>query len=429
MKYQLNLFGRKSLSNILAPITFVACLGLSASTLAAGGSDGNGSGTASGGGGVTVDISQHPALRDLVDKTVCNWIRASDFQKKYVPESQKTIEQIKAAHWYLGDAYEREVNRLKVCLTEGPLKDVNVTDPDSVTIYPPPGEKIVQKQIAIRLNEMIFVDMSLFKDMNKSMHKEFLFIHEVTHSFLPLDAPRRNDSLRSFIFMLSQGFDAKSLALNIEANHINMPSTTIDLDQQKQNILKLFSADIRYLARVNLAYQLKFLETKLWSADRFNLDLTIAEYENFVESVERAIGMGDTVKLKELYFSRHINLNERFNGGNALEKAAEHYGSQLTCTGCGLGAWSSILFLIRDEHLTPSLQSLQRFSNNWNTNWNGLALFNTVYWKAARERVETYGRYLVDNIPNQQLQVYANDPVVKSCSFLRNTISDKLSKK
>jgi hypothetical protein len=386
-------------------------------------------GTNSGGGGVTIDLNQHPHLRDFVDPSACRYIWARDFQKKFVPRSQNVINQIKASHWYLGDAYEREIDRLKVCMTEGALKEVDVTDRDSVAIFK--TGKLNQRQLAVRINEKIYIDMSIFRQMEVPAEKDFAFLHEVTHSFLPLSIPQRNDSLRSFILMLSQDQSAGSLALNIEANHIDMPTTTRDLDQNKNLVLaavaKNASIEDKMLAALSVP------TSALWAPDREKIvnDAKTARFEfsniearffclsecgaNDITSTEvEIIQVYQKNDWKTSTVFTYIDDHNRIVRSSGLSAAIEYRSLE------------AVKLFVQQLGAPVGPLEMQVLAETMNSSdYKG----TFAYISHSRMKIQQMATVVLGSVPAAQLRVLVQDPAVKASPDLTKMISEKLNGK
>jgi hypothetical protein len=154
-------------------------------------------GTGVRGGGVTVDVNGRPTLKDLVDNTDCIWIKASDLAKT-LPHFPVIEANIEKESWYLELNIEQELANLNVCQTPANLITVSSQDQDGVTIDTTAQTGGKTAQVGVRLNEEIFLDTTLFKQMSP-IDQAYLLLHETLHSFIPLDASQRNERLRSFV--------------------------------------------------------------------------------------------------------------------------------------------------------------------------------------------------------------------------------------
>ena len=181
------------------------CIGILFTSLAFAG------GTDVGSGGESIDYRGRPALRDLVDNTVCLWKPADEFVGA-LPHFKVILNSVAKANWYLASLYERELPKLHICLTRGSLKPIPTEDQDGLTIV----EDEAKHQAAIRLNDMIYVDTKIFNGMD-DYNQAYLAFHEITHSFIPLDTPRRNMKVRSFVAV---SFPRKSEQVGLKSRRV-----------------------------------------------------------------------------------------------------------------------------------------------------------------------------------------------------------------
>lgn len=211
---------------------------------------------AEGHGGEVVDIDKRPRLRDLVDKTTCAWVSATDFQAT-LPRFTEVLESIDRVHWYLAHTIREEMRSLSVCMTQSALKQIPEDDQEGLTIY-----EVDTKQLAIRLNDMIFIDGTIFKKLPAD-DRAYLLLHEIAHSFIPRDAKRRPSKVRNFVYAVSQNeksaMTKEQFALQIERNDIQIVSSVVGaletyrdqivmaLDQGKSESQRL--AVVAYAAR------------------------------------------------------------------------------------------------------------------------------------------------------------------------------------
>jgi len=154
-----------------------------------------GTGTSVGGGGQTVDVGGKPTLRDLVEKTVCAEHVSGDDLASELPHFAKIMTAIESVQYYFASSIKNELPNLTVCFTKGNLKQIQTEDQDGLTIY---TENDSTKQVAIRLDNMVYIDQKIFRAMDKQS-QAYLLLHEVSHSFIPMDVTRRNSKLRNLI--------------------------------------------------------------------------------------------------------------------------------------------------------------------------------------------------------------------------------------
>lgn len=263
-----------------------------------------------GGGGQGVAAEKQTlALRDLVDPSTCSWRTALEFQEEFVPDILTFIQQLTKVHWYLANAFEREIGQIRFCATRAPLKEISAEDRDSLAIYEVEGV-----QVAARLGNDVFVDMTKFEHMTIPGHQSALFIHEISHSFLPMDVPRRNDSLRSFVKMLSGKLSKTSLAINIESNNVNMPPTTDELDSMRETILFVVNEKEPLMDRMQEAISLQFVGALLWKRDQELLSTGLLRRQNALFSkIILAIRSENVLEMTKLYEKNHVHINQKLH--------------------------------------------------------------------------------------------------------------------
>lgn len=387
------------------------------------------------GGGVTINVNNRPALRDLVDQTTCQWISAREFQETYVPGTGRIIESIKNVHWYLGDAYEREIQDMLICLTSGPLKKIPDQDLDAVTVYPHET-----RQAAIRAGRLVFLDMSIFANMMNQMHREFLFVHEVTHSFIPFDrysVEKRNESLRSFVKMLSEGFNADRLSVNIMANQLSVPATTAALDSYKQEILEVFNTSTPLSRRAHLAADLgKFIEPNLWITDRRRLKQIEQAYVELSDQIWGAISREDFRLIEYLYKQNNIEPSAQLYVAFRDQCYYHPTGLQIALFKCGsqppdLRFQPKVIeFFIKKLNHRVSLDEIRFFiARTLRVTPESYAWI--YFWQKNPQytEVENAARLMVSTIPEAELREFLKDSNVQSSNLFTNLILERLKGK
>lgn len=384
------------------------------------------------GGGVTVNINNRPALRDLVDSTTCQWISSSEFVQTYTPGVHDVVKKVRNVHWYLADIFNREIENSIVCLTAGPLKKIPDQDLDAVTVY-----DVKTKQAAIRAGQLIFVDMTVFTQMLNQTHRDFLFVHELSQSLIPFDTQnvrRRYDSLRSFVLMLSGEFDSEQLALNIEANQVNVPPMSKTLAPYQKSIQAAFNSRVPLSTRAKLSVELgqSFAE-QLWNGDRRKLNETVGQYVEVSDQVRNAI-MREDFKLLEYLISEHnINIKDKLFVAHAnkcyyyptlLQIALYTCGSQPPALRFQPNAVSFVLKSLRHAptkeevrfFITRTLQVTPKYYF-WFPLWEKNPQFDPTY-ASARE--------LVESILPHQLHEFSEDPIIRKSDVIMDLIRARI---
>jgi hypothetical protein len=252
------------------------------------------------GGGQSVRDGGRKIFRDLIDETSCRWVSGSEFIKAYLTDYPAFLARVRDAHWYFADVLEREGNSMQVCIADARLRIVPAADRDSVTIYTREGDTT---QAAIRFldNPSFFVDWGEFKEYDRASRLA-LFLHEVGHSFLPLGATRRNESLRAMTLALSGSFDAKSLEAAIKGAGLTVPYSSYHLELYKEKLLVALHSEQPLRARLLAAQQLYPVVWGIWEADsaRIRVDLE-RELSRFLEQLNMAFKSGHVEAVLELY--------------------------------------------------------------------------------------------------------------------------------
>lgn len=249
---------------------------------------------AEGHGGEVIDIDKRPRLRDLVDKTACAWISAADFGAG-ISGFGKAVDAIDKVHWYLAYAINDEARSLSVCMTQSALKQIPEDDQEGLTIY-----EVDTKQVAIRLNNMIFIDGTLFKKL-PTEDRAYLLLHEITHSFIPFDAKRRASKVRNFVYAMSQNekslMTPQQFALQIEQNELDIVSNVQRFAATKDDVLLVLDESRPIAEREKSAI--------LASEDRYVMrDKDRAKIEQLYNPLESelidAVNRGDEKRFAEL---------------------------------------------------------------------------------------------------------------------------------
>ncbi len=200
-----------------------------------------------GGGESDLDLLNRPRLRELIDKTPCQWISGEAFFSR-VKEAHTALAALDEVHWYFADSLAREARSLKVCLTANLLR-IPTDDEDGLTIARLNG----RAQLAIRLRDMIFVDKKLFEKMPER-DQGLLLIHEAMHGFIPMDAERRNEKLRSMVATIARNMDARlsaeDMQLAIDMNEISLAGSIQDYALLKDTFRTLLNVSAPLSMRV-----------------------------------------------------------------------------------------------------------------------------------------------------------------------------------
>lgn len=209
--------------------TLTLALGLMLmSTAFAGGADGTR------GGETTPDIDGIPRLRDLVEKTNCEWTDGEALIQKN-PLVNDVLNRISYVDWYFASELKKEIQKLDYCQT-GKLVKVDTSDQESlVTMY-----KDRTTQVAIRFKHYVYIDMDHMARMPKH-DQAFLLIHEAVHSYMDENVTMRNQKLRSMVKAMESVYlgnmvSTKSFHQQLRNNSIDFPTTVENLNPRKEEV-------------------------------------------------------------------------------------------------------------------------------------------------------------------------------------------------
>ncbi len=188
------------------------------------------------GGGETAIVNGRRELRDLYEKTACEWTSGASMMA-LAPHTRAVLDRIAALDWYFAFDLERGIRSLDWCLT-GRLIRVNTQDKDALTVV----QNSRTEQVAIRVlgTSEVYVDQNLFAQMSEKS-RAYLLIHETIHGYLGFDVTRRNEKLRSIVKALSKveagGIASRaSLRYALSNNKIEFAGNTDALDPFKDYV-------------------------------------------------------------------------------------------------------------------------------------------------------------------------------------------------
>jgi len=168
---------------------------------------------ADGGSGVRaaerVEISGKKYLRDLHDRTNCEWITGADYLKNLDHKSSgrvsRLLEKIETLNWYFALDLRRTTEGLDICKT----KDIPAIQEDDyeeirqyITEFNSPRNGKIQK-IALRYNNEVRLNVNEANQLPE-IEQIMLPLHEGAHSYLRYETPLRDSKLRSMINYISQ---------------------------------------------------------------------------------------------------------------------------------------------------------------------------------------------------------------------------------
>lgn len=226
----------KSLQNIAKPAGIALAFLATAFPTVSSAGPGDGSGVR--GGGTVIDVNSTPHLMDLVTKTACTFKSGADLVEENA-ELEQVIALVSNLDWYFGLEIRRELGFLAFCFT-GPLYRIADAPADGGVI-PQPVETNL-RQAAYRLNGKVFVDTAIYRAMDDH-NRAFLVLHEMLHSYLPMDLLDRKIMLRSLVKALERV--QKGEIRTRKAFHFQLKSAGVDFPRNV-DLLDRYESQIRF---------------------------------------------------------------------------------------------------------------------------------------------------------------------------------------
>src|ERR1035437_7922958 len=156
------------------------------------------------GGAQVIYVNGKERLRDRVGG--CDYKTGIEMRAEN-PEIDQVLAKLATLDWYFAAGLKWEINHLDFCIT-GKLVRLRANDPDSVIVYKP--QKIDQVAIRFIGSWDVYVNKKLYDGLDpKTSDQTYLPIHEAMHSFIPLNAPRRNEKVRAVVQAISDVMDGK----------------------------------------------------------------------------------------------------------------------------------------------------------------------------------------------------------------------------
>ena len=154
------------------------------------------------GGGEVESIGGLHRLRDLVDPSVCE-NKTGVRMRAENPIIDEILASIAKLDWYFAAGLKYDIDQLEICFTSELIR-IPGEDFDSVIRQKPWH----YRQAAIRFLEShdVYVNRHIY-DLLPQQDQAFLVIHESMHSFVPLDAPQRLESVRAAVKALANVYD------------------------------------------------------------------------------------------------------------------------------------------------------------------------------------------------------------------------------
>ncbi|MFZ4713784.1 MAG: hypothetical protein ACOYL6_08745 [Bacteriovoracaceae bacterium] len=152
-------------------------------------------GSGAGNGGKSISKEGIEYLKDLQTSSNCHWYSTYDFINEKITDYNVVDNYLTKVNDDLKKAIKTQMVKTSICLTSQELVKVNTTDKDSVFI----DQDDQGNQIAIRLNDVVFLNSKLF-DLLLSDHKKYLMVHEMLHGLMGAkEVDFRNLKVRSFV--------------------------------------------------------------------------------------------------------------------------------------------------------------------------------------------------------------------------------------
>lgn len=149
-------------------------------------------------GGHTIPINGEEWLRDLVDKTTCEWLSGESFAKKTAGFRELT-DTVQSSHWYFGQLLQDEVRNVRICMTHGELTPVPSSANHIFAPYVVDGHQVAMRaRIQGTSMDTVFIT-HLYYDKMPVDQRPYLFLHELSHGLIPVDLPLRDQRLPSFV--------------------------------------------------------------------------------------------------------------------------------------------------------------------------------------------------------------------------------------
>lgn len=234
-------------------------------------------------GGQIISGGGSKRLRDLVDKSICEWVPTSSFTDQ-IPGFKTLIASIEQKHWYLAHVLTQETKRTSICKVEGKLMSISSEDLDALTYYSLPGSI---SQMAIRHDSDIYLSMPEFRDL-ASLDQPFAITHELMHALIPENEPMRNTKVKSMVYTLSKNVTTETLIYQMKKNNLQITGDLSDLDDYRSAINEMTDIKLSFSQRQEAAKRLRPIEEQLYVGDR-DLLKELIFYTNETEIREKIL--------------------------------------------------------------------------------------------------------------------------------------------
>ena len=193
------------------------------------------------GGGTGEEKHHFIKLADLLKKTCSIKTVDSAFKRlKVDKEVNEVLSALHHTHAYMAYQIRNELAKMEWCLTESELVRVKTLDDDSLLASYHPMVQVAIRDIS---RKRIYLSLPNFRKMKANplmkgdhlelkMNQAMLIIHEVIHTFVPLDLPKRNDGLRSLTKAIYENYAKENSPADLDlalkwAGAQNLLETTV----------------------------------------------------------------------------------------------------------------------------------------------------------------------------------------------------------
>jgi hypothetical protein len=299
-----------------------------------------------GNGGETVNVDNIPRLRDLVEKTTCQWVSGQVIMTEHKLLND-ILKRVSALDWYFGEELKQEILSLDYCFTSR-LEKINTNDYGSIiTTY-----NHRASQVAIRLNRQVFIDQEVTVHMPE-LDRNLLIVHEAMHTYIGSKVYMRNNKVRSQVKAIEaayngQIFTTETFQLQMKNNELDFPLSANRLAPFKDGVMYLMGD---YSVQRSLLLQAESIDSffkKMKMIDSFDLaqwhqiSLQASTLKNFVgqavvsedtEVLKRLLSDSDSVRettLSILYNAQESSTKDLLKSPEAIEFLMRSFFSELT---------------------------------------------------------------------------------------------------
>ncbi|MGE3611171.1 MAG: hypothetical protein AB7I27_16385 [Bacteriovoracaceae bacterium] len=390
-------------------------------------------------GGESVNIDNHPRLRDLVEKSVCEW-QSGNYFFKSEPMLKEVLKQLAQVDWYFSSDLENQINSLNYCLT-GALVKIDTADQESLTAT----YSLKAKQVGIRLYDTVYLDYALMQSMPE-LDRSMLIIHEAMHSYLNYEESMRNQKLRSQVRVVRDVFEGRVserslLHLSMKNNSIQFPLLVDLLDSKKSQVQYLISS-----AKEKREVLLKVDSVKDWIKSVLSIpqsaltaeDSMILKNISYEQVISLSINSEDVELLKKLLKESKeqvlmaIYANDSAMSSKVIQQLLLEQGHQQDFANIILNDLSTkVLTVVEDRIFITGLDLVAKEKDSSVLPLNSLTPFNKDEYfllsNQAKIFVKTIATHLNNNDWEKVGQLTYQNPVF-SRAFELNSVSEVISK-